>query len=41
MFGIPIVGWICAGVTGLGLTMGFAPFQQPLAGWLSLIPLAY
>lgn len=25
----------------MGLTMGFAPFSQPLAGWLGLIPLAY
>ena len=41
MFGISSVGWICAGLTGLGLTMGFAPFSQPLAGWLALIPLAY
>jgi len=41
MFGIPTMGWICAGLTGLGLTMGFAPFSQPLAGWLALIPLAY
>ena len=41
MFGIPTIGWICAGLTGLGLTMGFAPFSQPLAGWLGLIPLAY
>lgn len=23
------------------MTMGFAPFSQPLAGWLALIPLAY
>ena len=35
------MGWICAGLTGLGLTMGFAPFSHPLAGWLGLIPLAY
>lgn len=41
MFGIPTIGWFCAGLTGLGLTMGFAPFSQPLAGWLALIPLAY
>ncbi len=41
MLGIPIAGWICAGLTGLGLTLGFAPFSQPLAGWLALIPLAY
>ena len=41
MYGIPSVGWICAGLTGLGLTLGFAPFSQPLAGWLALIPLAY
>lgn len=41
MFGIPTTGLICAGLTGLGLTMGFAPFSQPLAGWLALIPLAY
>lgn len=41
MLGIPIKGLICAGLTGLGLTMGFAPFSQPLAGWLALIPLAY
>jgi len=41
MFGIPMMGWICAGLSGLGLTMGFAPFSQPLAGWLALIPLAY
>ena len=41
MFGISSVGWICAGLTGLGLTMGFAPFSQPLAGWLALIPMAY
>ena len=40
MFGIPTSGWLCAGLTGLGLTMGFAPFSQPLAGWLALIPLA-
>ncbi|NBR71076.1 MAG: apolipoprotein N-acyltransferase [Proteobacteria bacterium] len=41
MFGIPTAGLLCAGLTGLGLTMGFAPFSQPLAGWLALIPLAY
>jgi len=41
MFGIPTTGLLCAGLTGLGLTMGFAPFSQPLAGWLALIPLAY
>jgi len=41
MFGIPTIGLLCAGLTGLGLTMGFAPFSQPLAGWLALIPLAY
>lgn len=41
MFGIPTMGWICAGLTGLGLTTGFAPFSQPLAGWLALIPLAF
>lgn len=34
-------GWICAGLTGLALTFGFAPFSQPLAGWLALVPLAY
>ncbi|NDI16368.1 MAG: hypothetical protein EBY83_00105 [Verrucomicrobia bacterium] len=41
MLGIPMAGWFCAGLTGLGLTLGFAPFHQPLAGWLALIPLAY
>ena len=41
MFGIPTAGLLCAGLTGLGLTMGFAPFSQPLAGWVALIPLAY
>ena len=41
MFGIPISGWLCAGLTGLGLTLGFAPFSQPLAGWVALIPLAF
>ncbi len=41
MFGIPTAGLLCAGLSGLGLTMGFAPFSQPLAGWLALIPLAY
>jgi apolipoprotein N-acyltransferase len=41
MFGIPTAGLLCAGLTGLALTIGFAPFSQPLAGWLALIPLAY
>jgi apolipoprotein N-acyltransferase len=41
ILGIPITGWICAGGSGLLLTLGFAPFSQPLAGWVGLIPLAY
>ena len=41
ILGIPITGWICAGGSGLLLTLGFAPFSQPIAGWISLIPLAY
>lgn len=41
MFGIPTTGWICAGLSGLGLTLGYAPFSQPWAGWVALMPLAY
>ena len=41
ILGIPITGWICAGGSGLLLTLGFAPFSQPIAGWVGLIPLAY
>jgi apolipoprotein N-acyltransferase len=41
ILGIPITGWICAGGSGLLLTLGFAPFSQPVAGWIGLIPLAY
>ena len=41
IFGIPITGWLCAGGSGLLLTLGFAPFSQPVAGWVGLIPLAY
>lgn len=40
-WGIPITGWLCAGGSGLLLTLGFAPFSQPIAGWVGLIPLAY
>ena len=41
IWGIPITGWLCAGGSGLLLTLGFAPFSQPIAGWVGLIPLAY
>ena len=41
ILGIPMTGWICAGGSGLLLTLGFAPFSQPVAGWVGLIPLAY
>lgn len=41
LLGIPITGWICAGGSGLMLTLGFAPFSQPVAAWIGLIPLAY
>jgi apolipoprotein N-acyltransferase len=41
ILGIPMTGWICAGGSGLLLTLGFAPFSQPVAGWIGLIPLAY
>lgn len=41
LFGIPITGWICAGASGWILTLGFAPFSQPVAAWIGLIPLAY
>lgn len=41
IFGIPITGWICAGGSGLLLSLGFAPFSQAIAGWVGLIPLAY
>lgn len=41
ILGIPITGWLCAGGSGLLLTLGFAPFSQPVAGWVGLIPLAY
>ena len=41
ILGIPMTGWLCAGGSGLILTLGFAPFSQPVAGWVGLIPLAY
>ena len=41
ILGIPITGWLCAGGSGLILTLGYAPFSQPIAGWMGLIPLAY
>ena len=41
ILGIPIPGWLCAGGSGLILTLGFAPFSQPVAGWIGLIPIAY
>ena len=41
LWGIPMTGWICAGGSGLILTLGFAPFSQPVAAWIGLIPLAY
>ena len=41
LLGIPVTGWLCAGGSGLILTLGFAPFSQPVAGWIGLIPLAY
>jgi len=41
ILGIPITGWLCAGGSGLILTLGFAPFSQPVAGWIGLIPIAY
>lgn len=41
ILGIPITGWLCAGGSGLVLTMGYAPFSQPVAAWVGLIPLAY
>ena len=41
ILGIPITGWLCAGGSGLILTLGYAPFSQPIAGWIGLIPLAY
>lgn len=41
ILGIPLTGWICAVGSGLLLTLGFAPFSQPIAGWIGLIPLAY
>jgi len=41
ILGIPITGWLCAGGSGLILTLGYAPFFQPVAAWIGLIPLAY
>ena len=41
ILGIPITGWLCAGGSGLVLTLGYAPFSQPVAAWIGLIPLAY
>ena len=41
ILGIPITGWLCAGGSGLILTLGYAPFSQPVAAWVGLIPLAY
>lgn len=41
ILGIPMTGWLCAGASGLILTLGFAPFSQPIAAWVGLIPLAY
>lgn len=41
LLGIPITAWICAGGSGLILTLGFAPFSQPVAAWIGLIPIAY
>jgi apolipoprotein N-acyltransferase len=41
ILGIPITGWLCAGGSGLALTLGYAPFSQPVAAWIGLIPLAY
>jgi len=41
ILGIPMTGWLCAGGSGLILTLGFAPFSQPVAGWIGLIPIAY
>ena len=41
ILGVPITGWLCAGGSGLVLTLGFAPFSQPVAAWIGLIPLAY
>ena len=40
ILGIPITGWLCAGGSGLVLTLGY-PFSQPVAAWIGLIPLAY
>ena len=41
ILGIPMTGWLCAGGSGLILALGFAPFSQPVAGWIGLIPIAY
>ena len=41
ILGIPITGWLCAGGSGLVLTLGYAPFSQPVAALIGLIPLAY
>ena len=41
ILGIPITGWLCAGGSGLVLTLGYAPFSQPVAAWIGQIPLAY
>jgi apolipoprotein N-acyltransferase len=41
ILGISITGWLCAGGSGLVLTLGYAPFSQPVAAWIGLIPLAY